>query len=162
MTQGRSCHVCSIVAMRGICGSVVLLALQGACRPRGEPLYPVTGRVVFSDGTPVTSGMVIFDSVAADRPIGARGPIGADGRVQMGTRRPGDGVPAGHYRVAIALPAPDGDTGAAGITRPPIDPRFTTPDTSGFECSVGPDQPNVFDLTIPLATARSLPARSTP
>jgi len=113
-----------------------------------ERLYPVSGRVAFADGTPLTEGMVVFDAVAENAAVGARGVIGSDGAFRMGTRGDGDGVPAGRYRVAIALPARNGDTGAVNTSGPAIAPRFTAFETSGLEFTVEQNQANDYRLTV--------------
>lgn len=119
----------------------------GCSRVR-ERLYPVIGRVAFADGAPLTEGMVVFDAVAENAAVGARGVIGSDGAFRMGTRGDGDGVPAGRYRVAIALPARNGDTGAVNTSGPAIAPRFTAFETSGLEFTVEQNQANDYRLTV--------------
>ena len=73
------------------------LAASG-CGPR---MYPVKGTVTLEDGSPLTRGLVIFERVDGGPPVTARGDIQPDGRYELSTENPGDGVPAGRYRVAI-------------------------------------------------------------
>ena len=108
----------------------------------------MSGRVAFADGTPLTQGMVVFDSVAETAAVGARGVIGSDGSFRMGTRGDADGVPAGRYRVAIALPARDGDTGAVNMSGPAVAAKFTAFETSGLEFTVEQREGNQCQLTI--------------
>jgi hypothetical protein len=76
---------------------LVLAAVAGC----GSGLYPVRGTVTLDDGTPVTKGLVVFESTAPAQGVSARGTLGADGRFQLSTNRTGDGVPPGTYKVLI-------------------------------------------------------------
>jgi hypothetical protein len=110
---------------------VPLLLLLGAA---GCSRYsPVHGKVTLEDGTPVTNGMVVFESKDADKALSARGDIQPDGSYQLSTSKPGDGVPPGWYRVLIAPPPQNPDL-------PPVHvdyaSRYTAFDTSGLEFEV--------------------------
>lgn len=74
-----------------------LLGLAGC----GKRLYPVHGTVTLEDGTPVSRGMVVMERTEGGEAITARGEIQADGRFQLSTHKPGDGVPPGRYKVLI-------------------------------------------------------------
>jgi hypothetical protein len=108
---------------------LLLLATTGC----GNRHYRVHGTVTLEDGTPVTSGTVVFESKDSDKPFSARGELDSEGRFELGTDRPGDGVPAGKYHVLVALPTPNPD-------HPPpkavFDPRFKSFETSGLEFEV--------------------------
>jgi hypothetical protein len=96
--------------------------------------YPVHGKVTFEDGTPLTSGMVVFESTESGKRISPRGEIQSDGSYQLGMEKPGDGVPSGKYR---ALVSPRMDINAEKPERDmPIDKRFTSFDTSELEFEV--------------------------
>jgi hypothetical protein len=113
-------------------GLFLLLPLASAgC---GGDLNSVSGKVTFEDGTPVTGGMVVFESKDAKPAVTARAPIESDGSYRIGTRKPGDGAPAGVYRVLISLPPPDDPRGR--FAKPPFDARYTDFSTSGLECEV--------------------------
>jgi hypothetical protein len=127
---------------------VIALVVCIGCGQDRERLYPVSGRVAFADGTPLTQGMVVFDSVAENAAVGARGVIGSDGAFRMGTRGDGDGVPAGRYRVAIAIPARNGDTGAVNASGPAIAPRFAAFESSGLEFTVEQNRANDYRLSV--------------
>ena len=80
-------------------GLVVGLALFVAgC---GAAKYPVRGTVALDDGTPVTKGLVVFERADGGPPLTARGEITPDGRYELSTDKPGDGVPPGRYKVLI-------------------------------------------------------------
>jgi hypothetical protein len=63
---------------------------------------PVRGTVTLDDGTPVAKGMVVFERTDAGQPVTARGEIKPDGRFELSTDKPGDGVPPGTYKVLIS------------------------------------------------------------
>ncbi len=101
----------------------------------GKGRYPVHGKVVREDGLPITESMVIFESVDQSPNITARADVEADGAYELGTRSPGDGAPAGKYRVKVTplVSNPDEPTRA-----PAFDPRFADFNTSGLEFEVKP------------------------
>src|SRR5438445_12623563 len=80
-----------------------LLALSAALLPGGcaPALQPVNGKVTYDDGTPVTKGIVVFESMDAKNPRTARGELRADGSYELGTQKPGDGAATGTYRVLV-------------------------------------------------------------
>ena len=92
---------------------MVLLLIAGAClagcgrRPRPLPqVYPVHGRVTYSNGKPVAEGMVQFIS-EVDPSVAASAITGPDGRyslVTMRDRLEAEGVPAGLNRVVVTPP----------------------------------------------------------
>lgn len=71
---------------------VAMIACAG-CGGRSQ----VSGKVVFSDGTPLTYGTVNF----TNNEVACKGQIEKDGTFKMRTFKPGDGVPAGTYKVFI-------------------------------------------------------------
>src|SRR4051794_23699741 len=79
-------------------GTALLLCLSASgC---GARMYPVTGTITLADGSPLTKGLVVFETTGA-RPVMARGNVDADGTYHLSTNKPGDGVPPGKYRVLI-------------------------------------------------------------
>jgi len=100
----------------------------------GTRRYPVTGAVALEDGTPVTKGMIIAERVEGGDAITVQGEIRADGTFQLGTTKPGDGVPPGKYRVLINsmdlsdLPDEQKDL--------PYDAKYLSFKTSGLELEV--------------------------
>jgi hypothetical protein len=125
--------------------AVLLLLGAAGC---GSGLYPVQGKVTLDDGTSVTGGIVVFES-RGEQPITARGEIQPDGKYQLSTHKPGDGVPPGKYRVLIT-PPPQVDLEAPRV-KPPYDERYTAFATSGleFEVTAGPN-----DIPIKLTRAK--------
>lgn len=101
----------------------------------------VTGKVTFSDGTPLTVGKVMFTNGTTT----AFGQIDAKGEYRMGTKKAKDGVPPGTYQVYITEALVPGDASLArkddeGEMVTPlvlaIAPKFTTASQSGLTCEV--------------------------
>jgi hypothetical protein len=97
-------------------------------------LYPVRGTVTFEDGTPVSAGLVVFETQDGKHGVMARGRIQGDGSYQLSTERPGDGVPPGKYRVRLVPPEPDVDS--QKVRSPSFDKSYTNFATSGLEFEV--------------------------
>jgi hypothetical protein len=110
--------------------AALLILLGTGC---GNGSYPVRGKVTYADGTPVTMGIVVFESKDAAKAVTARGDIQPDGTYQLGTQKPGDGAPAGTYRVLVTPRVENPD--APEVT---FDRRFADFKTSGLEFEVKP------------------------
>jgi hypothetical protein len=121
---------------RAVPVAALLLLSAAGCSHR---LSPVGGRVTYEDGTPVTYGMVIFESKEGPHKITARGLIQPDGSYQLSMAKPGDGVPPGPYRVLIG-PGQVIDPDAPPPL--PFDKHYTDFATSGLEYEVqaGPNE----------------------
>ncbi len=115
---------------RVLADAAVLLALTGC----GDRLYPVRGTVALEDGTPVTRGMIICERYEGGPAVSAQGAIQPDGTFRLGTAKPGDGLPAGKYRVLInAMDLSDLPDDKKDI---PFDPKYLSFQTSGLELEV--------------------------
>ena len=101
----------------------------------------VTGTVKYSDGTPVPAGMVMFTG----EKYSATGEIKADGTYEMGSLRPGDGVPAGKYQVSIG-----GEAVGSDYEKKPalVDKKFTDPSTSGLEVTIEEGASKEFPIVV--------------
>jgi len=107
--------------------------------------HPVTGKVVFDDGSPLEEGSVAMEMREGNKPIMARGTIEHDGTFQMGTEKPGDGAKPGKYRVLVV---PQTLTEREAATMPPvIDKKFERFETSGLEFEVKEGK-NELKLTV--------------
>lgn len=97
----------------------------------GPKMHPARGTVTLEDGTPLNKGLVIFERVEGGPPLTARGNIQSDGRYELSTEKPGDGVPPGRYTVAINpldnSDAPDEQK------KLPFDIKYLNHKTSGLE-----------------------------
>ena len=81
----------------------------GGCGGRSQ----VTGKVTFSDGSPLTFGTVTF----ANGQTICKGEIQSDGTYTMRTFKPGDGVPPGTYKIYITDTLQFGDAGKTVTTK---------------------------------------------
>jgi hypothetical protein len=112
--------------------ALAFLALPLAgCGPR---FYPVRGTVTLEDGTPLDQGLVVFERVEGGPPVTARGNVGPDGRFELSTEKPGDGVPPGRYRVLVN-PLDPSDL-PDEQKKLPFDNRYMRFETSGLEYEV--------------------------
>lgn len=113
-----------------------MLAVAGCGR---RDLHPVTGKVRFPDGSPVTTGRVVVDYGIGSK-YGGWGYIKPDGTFTLGSLTQTDGVRAGTVRVAITFAySLDGDPGSdltAAKLKPLVHRRFETPDTSGLSFEI--------------------------
>ena len=122
-----------------------LAFLAGVAGCRGGQ-YPVHGRVVYEDGSPVTEGIVIGEKVEGDRRVKAQGSVQSDGTFSWGTQSPGDGAEPGKYRVVV-VPRAVGEKEASQGVRPAVDRKFSNPQTSGIDFEVKPGR-NELDITV--------------
>jgi hypothetical protein len=119
---------------------VFLVALAG-CSGK----YPVRGTVTYDDGTPVNKGLVVFERVDGGPPVTARGQIQPDGRYELSTDKPGDGVPPGKYKVLLnPLDLSDVPDEQRVL---PFDLKFLKFETSGLEYEVK-SGPNEYPITV--------------
>jgi hypothetical protein len=123
----------SRVAALGICLAVALTILGSSGCGRSS-LVRVSGRVAYSDGSPVPVGRVLVDT--RGKPMGAWGRIKPDGRFTIGTLELNDGIAPGTYRVAIVDAGGSGPDGRGKLF---VSPQFSDFDTSGLEFKV-PEQ----------------------
>jgi hypothetical protein len=112
-------------------GSFILLpavaisvALAG-CGDGRIATYPVTGTVLV-DGRPAEGAVVICVPTSTSEPEADRlrpfGVADAQGRFTLKTFEPGDGAPAGEYKVLIEWPAPVSADAARGGGRAAVGP----------------------------------------
>lgn len=99
---------------------------------------PVSGKVKYTDGTPVTKGVIVFQN-SSQPSIEARGVIQPDGSFTLTTETEGDGAPPGTYKVYFA------DSGSnealednpntpqdESLPQPLFGQQYMSPDTSGI------------------------------
>jgi hypothetical protein len=131
---------------RGLSITLTLAILVGASGCGGPRLYPVQGRVLFPDGTPLKGGWVVFEPVEATDDVSARGRIQSDGTFRLGTVRDDDGAVAGRHRVLVVPPLPP-KLDERNPPPPPIHARFRSFDTSNLAFVVKPG-PNEFEIRV--------------
>ena len=125
--------------------AATVLAGLGGCR-KGVDLprtYPVKGKVVYKDGTPLAGGMVDF------RPTGqaagsVSGQIGSDGTFTLTTRTDqgaAPGAPEGQYRVTV-MPRFEGDqTKTHGFRPAAVKKTYTVQADDSNDFTITLDQP---------------------
>ena len=114
----------------------ILLAFSGCGNPQ------VKGTVTFEDGTPLTSGGVVFIKGMYT----ASATIKPDGTYILSQIRQRDGVPPGLYKVTVQAQYSGNldDPGAPWFDL--IDPKFANPETSGLTCDV--KSSTTYDITV--------------
>ena len=115
--------------------------------------YPVQGKVVYPDGSPMKGGAVMFEPVdveksdakgSSDKPVMARGAIAEDGTFALSTFGEEDGAPPGHYRVLVRAQVKKHGRGVDENAPDPqwdpfqIHPKFQDFKTSGLEFTIEP------------------------
>ena len=90
----------------------------------------VTGTVTFSDGSPLTSGRIMFEN--DQRTYTAA--IKDDGTFNMGMLKDGEGIPPGEYRVAVMAIEP----GSENAEKPPLltHSKYASSRTSGITYTI--------------------------
>ncbi len=110
------------------------------CGESPPKTYPVLGRLLFEDGTPVPGATVTFRGSANGKVVEARGLVGEDGRFRLTSFQDGDGVVAGEHRVAVvALPPRDSRTPPPAV----FDGKYGDIERSGLTASITPETKEV-------------------
>jgi len=118
---------------------LLLLPVPGCGKTAGT--VQVTGAVKYADGSPLSieNGSVIFR--AADGSTNASGAVQPDGSFTMMTKKPGDGVKPGQYKVAVQL-----WKNYANLS-PAVASKYRNLETSGLEANVDSSHTH-FDFTV--------------
>lgn len=130
----------------------LLLVAAPGCFSGNPKTYPVTGKVTFPDGKPLTKGTVEFELLDQEKPSTATGEISEDGTFELGTFELDDGAVAGRHRAVVIA---DHEIGT-GVERPGIvprtglHPRFREYKTSGLEFTVEPEK-NEINISVEYA-----------
>src|SRR5262245_7963022 len=129
-------------------GALVVLA-SGCAGNKGPRLYPVKG-VVRINGEPARDVNIVFTPVTlpADgaTPLSPAAVTGDDGSFLLMSFKPGDGAPAGDYKVTVIYPMNRFNKHQSGIDR--LRGKFADPKTSGLTAKVEPTSNDLppFDL----------------
>ena len=117
--------------------AAMVLFITGCGNPK------VAGKVVFPDGAPLTTGIVVFESDQNTY----RGTIRNNGTFSMGVLADGEGIPPGDYRVAIMAfsqeDAAVGQDDSEVMLRPLTAPKFADARTSGITYTVSGSARNI-------------------
>lgn|GEM_PF-350908 len=118
----------------------------------------VKGKVIFSDGEPVTHGCVTFES--SDSNELALGMLDKNGNYSMGRNKDGDGIKPGTYKVWLTgtnitqtnLTASQSAMGMGqtmnSTTTVTVHPKFQRKDTSGLTFEAKRGGPTTFNFTV--------------
>lgn len=103
---------------------------------------PLSGRVTYSDGSPLETGTVCFEQGS----FLARGDIKEDGKYTVGSETADDGIPPGTYNVYI-IRAEKFPEGRLGLPTPLIDKKYNNAATSGLTFTVD-GKSREFNITV--------------
>ena len=132
----------------GRLGCLLLAVLASGCGGKYDT-HAVQGKVTLTDGTPLENVQVTFK--CQQPPITATAITEADGNYSLGTVAPGDGAPAGQYRVSVVELS---DYEDPDNPKPPrIDRRYGHFKRSGLEFTV-PAEDNNYDIRLDPAKGR--------
>jgi hypothetical protein len=163
-------------AWSGSARAVLFICLFAACGCSGRiKTYPVSGKVKFADGQPVSVGIVELHS--AEHQLTAHGKVGPNGEFKLGTYRLEDGAPAGEYRIVVvqyfgsdsqnakSQSPPDlglehaaHASGERGV--PVVDSKYASYATSGLRANVQPRNDNYIEIIVERAPAPRRPQPS--
>ena len=113
------------------CLALLVSALVGCQGSSSSPTFEVKGKVLLSNGKPLSSGLVKFVSADGSQPE-VSGEIQSDGVFALTTRNPGDGAAAGKYKVKIE-PIGRKDPRKSRLNFPA---KYVDEDSSGIEVTV--------------------------
>ena len=93
----------------------------------------VTGKVSYTDGSPVQAGQVVFD----DNKYAFRGHIGTDGSYKLGGNKDGDGIIPGKYSIYL-IDTDVSEMDEHGVVKhvSHVARKYVAPETSGLTCEV--------------------------
>lgn len=125
---------------------IVCLAVMG-CGSSQIPTYPVSGTVVFEDGSSVRTGIVELESL--DHKLSATGKIREDGSFVLGTYKSDDGACAGRHRaIVVQLIINDGTVKHSKDHGHPVDPMYASYTTSPLTATVKERDDTTLKLTV--------------
>ena len=125
------------VGSRWLAGLAVAagLGVTGCGHSDGLPslqVYEVKGKVLLSDGKPLTTGYVYFVPKNGDLPLTPSGEIGPDGTFSVVTGGSGVGAPAGEYKLRIEAPP----VRTSKKQKPLVPQKYTDEDSSNLIVTV--------------------------
>lgn len=116
--------------------SVALCLAIVGCGGGEIETYPIPGKLVYEDGTPVNGATLVLQTTVDEKTIDARGEADSEGKFQLTTFEEGDGVVAGEHAVAVSsITMGDSATPMA----PSVPPVYSDFSTSGLKTTVTPE-----------------------
>lgn len=111
------------------------------CDNNRVPVYAVSGRVMFKDGSPVRTGNI--ELLSEQFNTTASGRIDEDGSFVLGTYTPTDGAAAGSHKMIVRQTIiADGLFKHVKDHGLPVSTLHSRYETSGLRCEVSADEPN--------------------
>ena len=145
--------------MRRYLSLVFIGAVLGMSASGCSKNFSLTGKVTYEDGTPITAGMLNFES---DSSL-SRAKIQPDGTYVVGTLKEADGIPKGSYKIYITGAEVAIETDSSRIPqrfdamgnpvptmaayRKLVHPKYMTTSQSPLSCEV-PAKNNRFDFIV--------------
>jgi hypothetical protein len=133
-----------------------VLVIAAGCGQGGKPpAYPVEGKLIYPDGTPVSGSVVLtFRTMIDGVEYVASGEVQDGGRFDLTTYLPSDGAVAGEHRISAGwVPRGEVDT-----RTPSIGVHYATEETSGLTATITPGR-NTVTLTVEKPTRNANPSR---
>lgn len=148
MMQASRCNPCGPIGARWavVAALAQCLVVIGGCQKGPVPTYPVTGEVVFAEGTPLPGGNIELAPRAGEVKASARGVIEEDGAFRLSTFIEGDGAVAGEHAVLIIPARQRGERPGASNTE--LAGKYQDFATSGLTAVVKPEGPNEFRFVV--------------
>lgn len=104
------------------------------CGPSRPAAHPVSGKLVYADGSSVPGrASVTFHTEVDGKTYQARGAVELDGSFQLTTYLPNDGAVAGEHKVTVA-PIPGGEE-SSEVT---VSDQYASTETSGLMVTIEP------------------------
>ena len=129
------------------------ISLLVGCGEGRVSTYPVSGKVVFDDGSPVRTGTV--ELASDEHKLTATGRIEHDGSFVLGTYKSDDGACAGNHRVIVMqMIINDGTVNHTKDHGKPVDPMYATYSSSPLTAKITAQEGNTLTLTVTASRQR--------
>lgn len=115
--------------------------------PPSMTTYPVKGKVVLSDGKPLTSGVIVF--ALPEKGMEFEAPLEADGSFALKSSY-GEGAPEGSYKIRIQpdVTKPVDPKARRSAAKPPYPVKYGDETTSGLTVVVKPSDNELEPITL--------------
>ena len=125
----------------------LILSLVFGCSESQIETYPVSGTVLFDNGSPVRTGTI--EMFSPEHSLTATGRIREDGSFELGTYSSNDGACAGDHRVIVTqLIINDGTVKHSKDHGLPVDPVFASYNTSTLTATIKEHENNILKLNV--------------